>query len=402
MARRRGVRPGLATGVVAGHPIAALDPVGAWNLDRALVEHLVPSTRRGYASAVKSYVSYCMVRHLSPFPVDEVVLAAYIIHVTSSIQVSSLKVYLAAVHHEQVTRGLPWSLGGSELVRRAMRWVKRRHMCPGKALKIPITLEILGRMLACVPGWPDVCAMTHDDRVFAAASSIAIHGFLRGGEFLASSGSSRALLRGRDVAVETIGGTRAVVVSIAQPKNMWWLDKAKAFCLSPPPDEHSPAVRLDPVFLWESYVANSPVPVRPDGPAFVMQSGRPMARDFMVRRTSDLLAATGVQLVDGSGHAVRVLASSWRAGGVRTAMDAGVKEAVIMAMGRWRSVAWHNYIMSDVGDLLRASQAMSAARTPTPITSFLVGDSPARMCAIADGEVEVEIRRLSVHRRAVG
>ena len=77
--------------------------------------------------------------------------------------------------------------------------------------------------------------MSHDDRVFIAASMIGICGFLRGGEFLAYPGNKRPILRQKDIQVAKDGDIYEVRVSVVQPKNMWWIDSAEVTCFNPPP-----------------------------------------------------------------------------------------------------------------------------------------------------------------------
>ena len=76
------------------------------------------TTRDGYCS-VKKYVRFGDDRGLELFPADELWVTAYIIDVVSSIKISSLKVYLAAIQFTQVLEGHPYALAltGSELVR---------------------------------------------------------------------------------------------------------------------------------------------------------------------------------------------------------------------------------------------------------------------------------------------
>ena len=95
-----------------------------------------------------------------------------------------------------------------------------------------------------------------------------------------------------------------------------------------------------------------------DGPAFIMANGRPLSRDFMVQRTEALLQVAGIQVLDQAGKVAPVRAASWRAGGVRSAIDAGVSVPIIMVLGRWRSIAWESYYMQTKADLRSAQASM--------------------------------------------
>jgi hypothetical protein len=50
--------------------------------------------------------------------------------------------------------------------------------------------------------------------------------------------------------------------------------------------------------------------------------------------------------------------ASWRAGAVSSAIAAGISEAMIMELGRWRSNAWRHYLLHSPLDLQGAGLRM--------------------------------------------
>ena len=90
--------------------------------------------------------------------------------------------------------------------------------------------------------------MSHDHRLFAAASLIGTGSFLRGGEFLASPSSDRAVLRGKSLSRQEVAGVPAVVVQISQPKARWWIDSERVVCFEF--DKDGP---FNPVLALASY-----------------------------------------------------------------------------------------------------------------------------------------------------
>ena len=369
--------PSLAA-VVAGHAIATIDPVGARALSQALVHHVVCT--RTYNSAVKRYVKYMTSRGQPAFPATSEWLAAYIVHAVSSISVSSLKVYLAAIQYHQVLEGYPWMLHKDELVRRALRSVKREFPSPASALKLSISLATIIRMVAKLPGFPNLQALTHNDLVFYLASVMGTCGFLRGGEFLTYAGSKRPVLRQRDVFTAIEGGVEVLKVNVVQPKNMWWLASAVVTCFSHPV---CGAEVCDLVTLFKVYrllCSERGLSNRPCSPALVMADGRALSREFMISRSNDLLDAAGITVYNQAGVRAAVRAASWRAGGVRSALEAGVPAPMIMVLGRWRSSAWENYAMVTASDVALASAKMwtQAAKIQAVQSTFRVGEpSPA-------------------------
>ena len=279
MSRAGGVPVAPLVGVISGHEIVHKDPDGARRLNQAIMNHVTPQTQCSYASALKKYLKFCSCRKITPFPVDPVWIALYVTVVTTSISISSLNGYLAAIHNEQALRGFPWTIGKDEIVRRAIRYVKKVYRPPSKAPKIPISVALILKMVVHVPYWPDWARMCHNDRVFIAASVIASCGFLRGGEFLVYNGSCRGLLTHSMVSIDKVNGQDTVIVHVEAPKNMWWVEGARVMCFSPAIDSQ---VLIDPVIALRMYRRFSSVVFEDDGPAFVMSNGLPLSKKFMI------------------------------------------------------------------------------------------------------------------------
>ena len=78
----------------------------------------------------------------------------------------------------------------------------------------------------------------------------------------------------------------------------------------------------------------------------------------MVQKTAALMVLAKVRFVSNTGIDMTVKMASWRSGGVRSAVDAGVPEATIRELGRWRSTAWLSYLLHSPGDLQGAARSM--------------------------------------------
>jgi hypothetical protein len=120
--------------------------------------------------------------------------AAFIVDAGDSVSVATLKGYISAIRSTQHDKLIPWALDGNYVVARAFRAVKKRYGSASKALKIPISMSTLLLIFRRIPGWPRPEKMNHNNRLFVAASVIAVFGFLRGGEFLTSRKSGRKIL----------------------------------------------------------------------------------------------------------------------------------------------------------------------------------------------------------------
>lgn len=386
--------------VVAGHPLAVIDPVLAAQVNDAFTGHVVSSTRETYASAARRWSAFCRDRDVDPYPVDAMWFCAWIIDVTSSISVSSLKMYMAGIQYTQVLYNYPWTLQKNELVRRTLRYVKRLHGYSHKAAKHPVSYAVLRAIFPRLHHWPSANLMSHDDRLFVLASLLGVAGFLRGGEFLVSERSCRPTLLGADLQIETVHSVPTAVVYIARPKNQWWESAVRVPCFAPSADPC-----FDPCHWLRVYRRLSSVRLTNAAPALQCTSGAPLSRDVMVRRTSALASAAGIQVLAGDGTVAPVRASSWRAGAVRSAIDAGVSDGIIMALGRWRSIAWERYLLHSVSRLQGAARAMWSAPGDELHGRLRVAESRAQIVEYGglEEDVESDLRsRMRGHRQAMG
>ena len=352
--RKRGVRRATGTPAVVRGKLSAADPELAALVDHGLRAHYNVGTASSYGTGARDYLRFCEKRAIEPWPVDELVYCGWL-HVTAArIRMTSLGVYMAGVRDASILEGHGWFMTGNESVRRTMRFLWKKYPVETKGRKVPITVAMVRTILALLVGWPDMVKMSEEDRVFAAATVIGVSGFLRGGEFLASARSERAVLATSDVVVRKIGHVMGLVVSIRQPKTKWWLRSVAVPCF-----EHEIDDDFCPVRLWEEYVGRRGTN-KSSGPAFVLR-GKPLSRDFMVKKTTALMKLANVSFVDSNGVAMDVHAASWRSGAVCSSVQAGMTVPHIMALGRWTSEAWLSYLLQAPPDLREAARSMWTA-----------------------------------------
>lgn len=401
MAGQAAIWNGALARVVAVHGMTEEDPVLAQAVSTALVESVALSTRRSYNTGAKSWMRFCMLRDLQPWPVDRMWFCGWMVEMASSIKVQSLKVYMAGVRYHQQLEGLSWGLTNDQIVVRVLRYLKRRIPSRDKAPKVPVTVGLLRKILVLLPGWPNLAEMSLDDRVFATASMIGTTGFLRGGEFLSSPGSVRPTLKAGMLKVRELSYGRAVVVSVRQPKARWWLHTVEV-----PIFENKDDPEWCPVRVWEEYVAGA---ARGwiDGPAFVRGDGSVVDRGFMTARTSELMGRAGVSFVSSTGERMSVKMASWRSGGVRSAVDAGLSEEMIRLLGRWRSSAWRNYLLHSSADMQGAARSLWGTRLRVQqvpaelrVAEGDVGGCFVRSQALVDEEMK-EVEQLLVGREGL-
>jgi hypothetical protein len=354
MSGRKGSEAGLPQ-VLRKHPVAVQAPAVAAELGAALQGHILPMTRGSYSSAVSNYLRFCTLHKIAPWPVDVVWFCGWLLRLATSVSHPSFRVYMAGVKDTHELEGYRWAFGGNELVRRVMRYIKRRYPVKEATKKMPISLGVLKTILPHLPGWPNPEVMSHDDRLFTAASLVAVCAFLRGGEFLSTPQRDRPILTRAHMGVCQVGQAVALVVSVPQPKTTFWLSEVDVPCFSAPPD----LTAFCPRRWYETYLRLSPLARASEhSAAFHFRSGAALTRTWMVARTQRLLQVANVRFVDNAGRVLPMKMASWRAGGVRSALDANLPETLIREFGRWKSSAWHAYLLRSCQDLQGASREM--------------------------------------------
>ena len=372
--RRKRARHHAPTSAVARSALMRVDPTLALQVDLGIRTHCRPKTLSSYGTGARSYLKFCRNRHLEPWPVEAVTYCGWLHTLLTHVQIQSVGTYTSGVRDASILEGHPWHMTGDEYVYRTMRYLKYKHPKTPKGAKVPITVAMLHKILPLLPGWPDMSRMSEENRVFAAASVMAVSGFLRGGEFLTSKKSDRPTLMGRDVNMRPVGDRDAAVVRVPQPKTKPWLKSVSVPCFQNLQDD-----AYCPVRLYEEYSGRCPG-FKQDGPAFLLY-GKALDRDFMVAKTTSLMVLAGISFVDLRGDPMDVRAASWRSGAVCTAVKAGVSAPNIMSLGRWSSTAYLNYLLQAAPDLQGSATMMwastnlqlAAATSGLEVAEFNVG-----------------------------
>ena len=101
-----------------------------------------------YASGKRKYLSFCAQFHYKPLPVEESTLLHFVAFLfSSSLNYSSIRLYLCAVRHLQIMGNLPDpALTAFPKLNYALRGLRREgprlHTCP----RLPITPELLRKI----------------------------------------------------------------------------------------------------------------------------------------------------------------------------------------------------------------------------------------------------------------
>ena len=276
-------------------------------------------------------------------PVDAVTLGAWLVFKSESrgpdridkqVTPGTLKKYLSGIRWQHIINGHSWPFGGDAWLKLVKASVAKEF--PAKRfLKIPISVQLLRVLASALPGWPSLGLLAFDDLLWICASTIMVFAALRGGEATRSKGSSRPVLVGRDVILDTSSTTSGVIIRIRKPKTEPGLDYQLGRAYDPEGEAD-----LCPSSLLAAYRAKAlskGISVLDLEPAFKMANAAVLTLDFMLARANALKLKAGVRILDEGMVNVPFRAASWRAGYVLAARGAGISELQIRDTGRWSS-----------------------------------------------------------------
>ena len=93
------------------------------------------------------------------------------------------------------------------------------------------------------------------------------------------------------------------------------------------------------------------------GPLFIFEDGSTLSRPRLIRAVKEALRLAGVNNSHYSGH-------NFHIGAATTAAQAGVSDALIKLLGRWRSSAYCTYICTPHQTILGVSKTLAAQMNP--------------------------------------
>lgn len=281
---------------------------------------------------------------LTPFPVSGAILCYFATHLAcDKLSPQTIKVYLSAIRHMQISMGLPEPREFSSMARLKLvqSGIQRTHASnqPTKA-RLPITTSILTSLKS---HWtpqrtdPDIIMLW-------AAAVVCFFGFFRAGEItlptLSSFDNTRHLSWG-DVATDNIEHPQMIKIHLKKSK-VDQLGKGVDVFLG------KTGCHLCPVTAAIQYMT---VRGSAPGPFFRFRNGNPLTKSAFTSRIREALQAMGSPEGNFSGH-------SFRIGVATAAANAGIEDSVIRSMGRWNSAAFLVYIRTPRENLATFSRTL--------------------------------------------
>lgn len=304
-----------------------------------------------YSSAQKRYLHFCDSYKIPPLPLSDTSLclfAAFLAY--QGLKQQSIKSYLAALRHLQVSAGLP-APDRSECPRLpyTLRGIQRSQSL-AKSQRLPITASVMRHLLS---SWSVAGGDQYEARLLWAASCLAFFGFLRSGEFTLASQSAIPAIMANDVAVDSREHPSVVSVHLRRAKTDPFGRGVSLFL-------GRTGVDLCPVAALLNYLVRRPTG---EGPLFVHADGSPLLKQQFISSVRQALSAAGLDPARYSGH-------SFRIGAATTAAAAGVPDHLIKMLGRWESSAYLLYIQAPRESLAAISTQLACQDQPTqPITT---------------------------------
>jgi integrase len=303
---------------------------------RLLWYGLSKNSRRTYETARSNYVLFCAHRGLTPFPATATILCSWVHSLSERrLQHKTIKLYITGLKSRHIDLGISTEGFRDDRLDRVVRGCKRENPpAPGpRTQRMPITRPILLQLLANLdPTRPE-------DVTLRAAFCLAHAAFLRIGEFtwspkdLANGQEEFAKWKLTRQCIQILPNRNRMLLTIPTSKGDWGREGV-TLTLSGAADAACPinAIReMDRI--CPRWTPLSPLFERP-----------PNDRDEQVAFTKEyvvnqLRALCWNMDLPGyfSGH-------SFRRGSATSAHNAGLSEAEIKVLGRWKSDSVKRYI----------------------------------------------------------
>ena len=306
---------------------------------------LAASSTRTYTSGTKRYIQCCSLCKVTPLPVTEAKLSAFVSMLArDGLSFSTIRCYLAAVRHHQIACGLgDPDVPAMSRLEYILQGVKREKSGQHGVQRQPITPSLLLRMFSV---WshlkPTELAKA---KMLWAAACLAFFGFLRVGEFTSpgvNTFDDDIHLSPRDISVDNLQRPSVMYVTLRQSKTDR-LRKGVTLVLGKTDQI------LCPVSSMMSYLV---VRGSSAGPLFVYPDNSFLTRDRFVEEVRRALGSAGVDPALFNSH-------SFRIGAATTAAARGLEDSLIKTLGRWESSAYLRYVRIPRSELANYTRVLA-------------------------------------------
>ena len=232
----------------------------------------------------------------------------------ASIPVSytSIRSYLSAVRHLQISSGLPDPAATpSARLDYMLKGVRRQGRSTPRPTRMPITPQVILQVWSQDPP-------SFDRKMLWAAFCLGFFAFMRAGEFTCPSREAYTpnMLTASDVHVDSHLRPTRLAIHIRESKT----------------DQFGIGAMLHLVF----------------------EDGASLSREWLVQALSLVLHSAGIDSTRFSGH-------SFRIGAAAAAANAGLSDSMIQTLGQWKSSAFNGYIQTPWQRLTAVSTCLASS-----------------------------------------
>ena len=301
---------------------------------------LANRTKKTYASAWKSYCSFCSSNCLHAIPFLENNIILFFTHLAGrSVSHNSLKVYLSALTFHGSLLGSPLIVRDMPLLYHTLRGIKRTQ---GNQLirprRNPINIQHMLRLRQYLFNYIPV----EDGVMLSCAASLAFFGLMRSAEYVSPSSTTfnPDTLLFTDLTISNDHSRLFINLRVSKNDPFRQGTIIRLFKLDSP---------LCPVLAVERYFSIIP---SISGPLFIFQNGSFLTRNFM----SQLLKSALPNVPALNTH-------SFRIGGASAASSHGIPDSIVQVLGRWSSDCFRQYIRISDKDMSHYQQLLATAST---------------------------------------
>ncbi|XP_065915585.1 uncharacterized protein [Dysidea avara] len=292
----------------------------------------------------RRYLHFCKAVGIKPLPGSEGALTLFTTHLAvSNVSHGTIKVYLSAVRHLHICKGLHghFSQQLTPRLHLILRGIKKRQAdVHSRRKRLPITTQLLGKIRHLLSKQP-----TYDNTTLWAMCCLAFFGLLRVSEFtIPSKGSynpSRHLSL-QDVTVDNRIKPRLLQLFLKQSKTDPFKQGAQVYV-------GATDTTICPVKAVLSYLArrNS----RP-GPIFITKEGKGWTNSMFRSALQSLMGKLKLNRHHYNTH-------SFRIGAATSASLANISDTHIQMLGRWKSNAFQRYIRPPPTEVAKLSKSIA-------------------------------------------
>ncbi|XP_069128859.1 integrase/recombinase xerD homolog [Argopecten irradians] len=294
--------------------------------NRLLQNAMANSTWKTYNSALQCFQTFRSSYNMSsiwPVPSDH--LVQFISYMSlQGYSASTISTYMSGISHEHNLRGQQDSTQ-CFIVKKIMEGAQRGNKRVDA--RLPITLPLIRKLVTSLSS---VCSSKYEAELFSAAFTLAFFGFLRVGEFSASSsnGNDTRPLGISDVTIVN-SPSRHLKVCIRESKTDQRGHSALLHINSYPNSDICPVSLLNKYLLIRPNTVNQQL--------FIHRNGSSITRYQVAAVLKKSLTFSRIPVSHYKTH-------SFRIGAATEAATRGISEQKIQAWGRWKSRVYSKYI----------------------------------------------------------